>query len=234
MTKEWIKGKAGRNYKFKREVLLNYATNRWKLNQAHSVDGVMALIRKCAPKSFLDWKKYYFRNAKQKKKDGKKINKEYIISLGKGLFSRLTKDVRSELDSIKNEEECICFIYNLVLNRTYEGYKNEIEVINKNLKKKLCNEICPATDTLDRKYSVDYYINVNSRKIGLQIKPIESGVPLDDYQWYKMHDEAHKKFKKEFGGSVFFVFSSGKRNDKKIHNTEVIKEIKAEIERLKK
>jgi len=68
MAKEWIKDKEGRNLKFKRETLLNYGMNHWGLNKAYSVDGTSELIRKCSPKSFVEWDDYYFKNAKQKKK----------------------------------------------------------------------------------------------------------------------------------------------------------------------
>lgn len=78
MPEEWIKGLEGKNKKFKRETLLNYAANRWALNKASRVDRVAFLIRKCAPKSFEEWEKYYFDNARQKKKDGEKITRRYI------------------------------------------------------------------------------------------------------------------------------------------------------------
>lgn len=233
MEKEWIKGVEGENLKFKRETLLNYAANRWALNKAASVDVVMSLIRKCAPKTFEDWEKYYFENAKQKKKDGKKIDRGYIADLGRRLFTDLSKDVKSELDSIK-EEECIDYMYNLVLNRTFEGYESEIQIINDELQKILEIEIKPASDEWDRTYNVDYFIEVRGKYIGLQIKPIESGVSLNDYQWYEMHEKAHKQFKEKFGGAVFFVFSVKSDKKKVVHNKEVIDEIKAEIERLEK
>lgn len=233
MEKEWIKGVEGKNLKFKREALLNYATNRWALNKAASVDAVMSLIRKCAPKTFEDWEKYYFEHAKQKKKEGIKIDRGYIADLGRRLFTDLSKDVRSELDSIK-EEECIDYMYNLVLSRTFEGYESEIQIINDELQKILGIEIKPASDEWDRIYNVDYYIEVGGKYIGLQIKPIESGVSLNDYQWYEMHEKAHKEFKEKFGGAVFFVFSVKSDKKKVVHNKEVIDEIKAEIGRLGK
>lgn len=85
MTKEWIIGKEGRNLKYKRETLLNYGMNRWGLNKAHSVDGTSELIRKCSPKAFEEWEDYYFKNAKQKKRNGLKITREYITELGRKL-----------------------------------------------------------------------------------------------------------------------------------------------------
>jgi len=51
MDKEWIIGADGKNLKFKRETLLNYAMNRWGLNKAQSVGPTSELIRACAPKT---------------------------------------------------------------------------------------------------------------------------------------------------------------------------------------
>ncbi len=42
-----------------------------------------------------------------------------------------------------------------------------------------------------------------------------------------------KNFEKEFGGRVFVIFSTRIGNKKDIVNQEILKEIKAEIKRLK-
>ena len=43
----------------------------------------------------------------------------------------------------------------------------------------------------------------------------------------------HQKFESEFGGKVFFVYSTkSTTGKKKIHNIEVVDQIRAEIERL--
>lgn len=234
MAKEWITGSEGCNLKFKRETLLNYAMNRWGLNKAHSVGPTSELIRKCAPDTFNDWKQFYFENATQKKKRGERITREYIQGLGEKLYIKLSEVVHSELESIQ-EEECIDYAYNLVLNRTYEGYRSEIDTIYGQLQSILSVNIKPAPDQWDRTYNVDFYINVNDKYIGLQIKPVSSGQALNQYQWIEMHRINHQRFQNEFGGKVFFVYSiksSGKK--KKIFNTEVIDEIAEELERLKK
>lgn len=231
MAKEWIKGKEGRNLKFKRETLLNYGMNNWGLNKMYSVDGTSELIRKCLPKSFEEWEDYYFKNAKQKKRNGVKITREYITELGRKLYIKLSEVVQNELESI-TEEECIDYAYNLVLNRTYEGYTGEIQTIYGQLQKILEVKIYPAPGTWDRTYNVDFYIQVNDKYIGLQVKPISSGMALDQYQWDEIQEITHKKFTNKFGGKVFFVFSIKVGNKKKIHNTEVISEIEEEIKRL--
>ncbi len=232
MTKEWIAGQEGENLKFKRETLLNYVMNRWGLNKAYSVGPTSELIRNCAPKTFEEWESYYFSNATQKKKNGLKISREYITGLGQKLHIKLSEVVQNELESIK-EEECIDYAYNLVLNRTYEGYKSEIDTIYGQLQGVLGVKIESAPDEWDRTFCVDFHIEINKKHIGLQIKPISSGKALDQHQWDNMHDVKHKQFEEQFGGKVFFIYSvksSGKK--KKIYNIEVIKEIHREIERL--
>lgn len=231
MAKEWIKDKEGRNLKFKREKLLNYGMNRWGLNKAYSVDGISELIRKCSPKSFVEWDDYYFKNAKQKKKNGIKITREYIAKLGRKLYIKLSEVVQNELESI-TEEECIDYAYNLVLNRTYEGYQGEIQTIYGQLEKIIEVKIQPAPDIWDRTYNVDFYIQVGDKYIGLQIKPISSGMALDQYQWDEIQESTHKKFTKKFGGGVFYIFSIKKGKQRIIHNLDVIRELKEEIKRL--
>jgi hypothetical protein len=67
MDKEWIIGADGKNLKFKRETLLNYAMNRWGLNKAQSVGPTSELIRACAPNTYDEWEQFYFNTAIQKK-----------------------------------------------------------------------------------------------------------------------------------------------------------------------
>jgi len=154
INKEWIIGSEGENLKFKRETLLNYGMNRWGLNKAHSVGPTSELIRACAPKSFEDWENYYFNTAKQKKKNGQRITREYIEELGQILFIKLSEVVQNELESI-TEAECIEYAYNLVLNRTYEGYKTEIDTIYGQLQSIVKRKIEAAPDKWDRTYCVD-------------------------------------------------------------------------------
>lgn len=231
MAKEWIIGSDGENLKFKREKLLNYVTNWWALNKAISVGPTSELIRQCSPKTFEQWEKFYFENAKQKKKNGVKITREHLRDLGKRLYEKLSRDVQNKLRSIQ-EEECVEYIYNLVLNRTYEGYKGEIDIIYGQLESELQVKIHQASDEWDRTYNVDFYIEVGSKYIGLQIKPISSGRALDYYQWEKMHEANHKRFEEKFGGKVFFVYSTKSGEKKVIYNTEIIKEIQEEMRRL--
>lgn len=233
MAEEWIIGQDGRNLKFKREALLNYGMNRWGLNKAASVGPTSELIRTCSPKSFEEWETYYFNNATQKKRKGIKITREYITNIGKTIYIKLSEVVQNELESV-TEEECSEYAYNLVLNRTYEGYIGEIQTIYGQLEKILNLKIHPAPDEWDRLYNVDFFIKLDDKHIGIQIKPITFKHTFENYKWQEMQETTHLKFQKKFGGRVFIVFSVKVGDRKTIKNTEVIEEIKNEIEMLQK
>ena len=231
MAKEWISGREGRNLKFKRETLLNWAMNRWGFNKAYSVGPTSELIRQCTPKTFEQWETFYFDNATQKKRNGMKITREYITDLGRKLYVKLSEVVQNELESIE-EQECIDYAYNLVLSRTYEGYRSEIDTVYGQLEELLEVKIHPAPDEWDRLYNVDFYIEVEGKYIGLQIKPITFEHTFEDYKWKDMQRASHLKFQEKFGGKVFTVFSIKSGKKKEIYNKEVIEEIKKEIKRL--
>ncbi|HRP01111.1 MAG TPA: MjaI family restriction endonuclease [Candidatus Kapabacteria bacterium] len=232
MDKDYISSSDGYNLKFKRETLLNYGMNRWGLNKAYSVGATSELIRACAPTTYDEWEQFYFTQAKQKKKDGLQITREYITNLGQTLYVKLSEVVQYELEQI-TDEECIDYAYNLVLNRTYEGYRTEIETIYGQLEDAIGYKIEPAPDNWDRTYSVDFFVKINTKSIGIQIKPITSGQSLNHYQWAEIHRKNHENFEKEFGGKVFFVFSNkSSSGNKKIYNIEVIEQIRNEVQRL--
>ncbi len=233
MVKEWIIGREGKNLKFKREALLNYGMNRWGLNKAHSVGTTSELIRISSPSTFEEWEDYYFENAKQKKRNGIRITREYLIELGRKLYIKLSEVVQNELESV-TEEECIAYAYNLVLNRTYEGYMGEIQTTYGQLQNILGVQIKPAPDEWDRLYNVDFFIEIKGKYIGLQIKPTTFKHTFEDYKWKEMQETSHRKFQEKFGGKVFTVFSIKEGNKKVIHNPDVIEEIRKEIEMLEK
>lgn len=232
MPKEWIKGQEGLNLKFKREWLLNDAMNRWGLNKASSVGPTSDLIRRCTPRSFDEWERFYFEHAKQKKLNGLKITREYLAELGRKLYIKLTEVIQAELESI-TEEECIDYVYNLVLNRTYDGYQSEIQTIYGQLEQELGIKVEPAPDEWDRGYNVDFFIKVKNKHIGIQIKPAAYAYITRIINELEFQKKTHEKFTAKYGGKVFYIISVKEGKKKVIYNREVIEEIRKEIERLK-
>ena len=131
------------------------------------------------------------------------------------------------------EQDCIDYMNQLVIDRTYDGYVTEIQTIYGQLQKILNVKIEPAPDEWDRLFNVDFFIKINNKYIGLQIKPINGGIQLPEiFKELSIQAETHTKFTEVFGGKVFYLFSAKVGDKKEIQNKEVIEEIKKEIERL--
>lgn len=121
----------------------------------------------------------------------------------------------------------------LVIDRTFDGYVTEIQTVYGQLQKIIGVQIQPAPDEWDRLFNVDFFIHVGEKYIGLQIKPVNSGIQLPEiFKEYSLQAETHKKFTEVFGGKVFYLFSAKIGEKKEIQNKEVIQEIIAEVARL--
>lgn len=158
MSKEWI---------------LNMATNRWGLNKKNSVGPVSLWIRECNPKTVEHWKNFYYNKLSEflRSKGIDLSPQEYIKNIASKLYVKITENIQAEIERV-TEEDCFQYIHNLVINRTYEGYMTEINTVYGKLQHDLGVQIEPAPDEWDRLYNVDFYIQIGSKYIGLQIKPI--------------------------------------------------------------
>jgi uncharacterized protein YlzI (FlbEa/FlbD family) len=207
-----------------KEWILNQAMNRWGLNKKKSVGPVSELIRKCSPKDMNDWKNYYFKNV---------YPETYLAELGRKLYTKITEVIQNEVEEV-TVEDCIEYIKTVVIDRTYQGYQTEITTVYGLLKNILNIEIKPAPDEWDRLYNVDFFIETNHKFIGLQIKPVTFQHTFEEHKWHDFQEKTHNKFTDKFGGKVFYIFSTKVNGKKEIVNKEVIDEIIAEINRLKK
>jgi len=81
---------------------------------------------------------------------------------------------------------------------------------------------------------VDFFIEIQGKYIGLQIKPAGNKAQLSQiFKEASLQKNTHQAFTEKFGGKVFYIYSIKVGNEKKIDNLEVIEEIKQEIQRLK-
>lgn len=210
-----------------KEWILNSGMNRFQLNFKRNVGAVSEEIRKCSPKSLEEWKEYYYSKVR---------SKEHIDELGQKLYIKITEVIASEVESI-TEEDCINYIHNMVINRTFDGYITEIKTIYGQLQIELDDleiKIEPAPDKWDRLYNVDFFIKINSKYIGLQIKPISNVSHIPEiYKEKNIQEKTHNEFTKKYGGKVFYIYSTKEGNKKRIYNNDVIDEIRNEIIKLK-
>ena len=206
-----------------KEWILNTAINRWGLQKKKMVGAVSEEIRKCAPRTLKEWEEYYYKNV---------YPKEHLIEIGRKLYIKITEVLRAEIDEI-TEEDCINYVINLVINRTFDGYITEKKTIYEQLQDILGVKIEPAPDEWDRLFNVDFFIKINDKFIGLQIKPVSYSFIPEMIKEKDIQLSTHKKFTEKYGGNVFYIYSIKENDKKRIYNANIVEEIKQEIERLK-
>jgi hypothetical protein len=216
----------------KKEKVLNYACQTYQFSRPNKVGTVMALIRECQPKTFEDWEKWYFENAKTDGKTPTKITKESLDELGERLYVKIKEIVIPEWTEAFSQltlQDCVDYIFNLTINRTYEGFIREKSVIEDNLAKAFPNVKFEESDPeLDHAGDIDYLGWVGKKAFGIQIKPVTDQANFGNYSATERMRASFDEFTKKFGGHVFIIFSI----DDKIKNEEVVGQIAEEIKRL--
>ncbi len=216
----------------KKEKVLNYACQTYQLSRPNKVGTVMALIRECQPQTIDEWRKWYFENAYTEAKTKTKITKESLDELGERLYEKITEVVIPEWQAAFAQltlQDCIDYIYNLTINRTFDGFLREKSVVNDGLAKIFPDiEFEESDPELDHAGDIDYIAKVGNRVLGIQIKPVTTKANFGSYSATERMRASFANFENKFGGKVFIVFSL----DGEIANKEVIPEIRKEIERL--
>lgn len=216
----------------KKERVLNYACQTYQLSRPNKVGAVMALIRECQPLTFNEWETWYFNNAHTAGKNPTKITVDSLKELGERLYAKITEIVIPEWESAFHElteKDCIDYIYNLTINRTYDGYIREKSVINDGLSKIFPDLTFEESDPeLDHAGDIDYIAKVGNKAFGIQVKPITASANFGSYSLTERMKASFDSFKELYGGNVFIVFSL----DGEIANKDVIDLIRVEIEHL--
>lgn len=217
----------------KKEKVLNYACQTYQLSRPNKVGAVMALIRECQPNTLEEWEKWYFEHATTEEKSHSRITKEGLEELGERLFVKIKEIVIPEWTEAFNHltlEDCVDYIYNLTINRTFDGFLREKSVIEDNLAKLFPDVQFEESDPeLDHAGDIDYIGWIEKKAIGIQIKPVTAKANFGNYSATERMRASFDAFTKKFGGKVFVVFSV----DEGIKNDEVIAEIAREIKRLR-
>lgn len=218
----------------KKEHVLNYACQLYQLSRPAKVGAVMALIRECQPSTYEQWKEWYFENAYTATKTPVKLSLESLTELGERLYEKIQTFVIPEWQEAFSQltlQDCIDYIYNLTINRTYDGYIREKSVVNDGLTKKFPQVVFEESDPeLDHAGDIDYVAKVGDYQFGIQIKPVTAKANFGGYSLSERMKASFNDFTQKYGGKVFIVYSL----KGEIANTEVIESIRKEIERLQK
>lgn len=218
----------------KKEKVLNYACQTYQLSRPNKVGTVMALIRECQPKTIEEWEKWYFEKAQTEGKSPAKITKKVLEEIGERLYVKIKEIVIPEWQEAFSQltlQDCIDYIYNLTINRTYDGFLREKSVVTDNLAKVFPQvKFVESDPKLDHAGDIDYLGYIGDKAFGIQIKPVTAQANFGNYSPSERMKASFREFENKYGGKVFIVFSV----DDEIENKEVIKEIETEIKKLKK
>lgn len=152
--------------------------------------------------------------------------------LGERLYIKIKTIVIPEWTEAFNQltiQDCVEYIFNLTINRTYDGFLREKSVIEDNLAKQFSGvKFVESDPQLDHAGDIDYLGWVGEKAFGIQIKPVTAKANFGNYSATERMKNSFNDFTAKFGGKVFVIFSI----DDDIKNTEVIEQIRAEIKRL--
>lgn len=197
----------------------------------------MELIRQCQPKTFEQWREFYFANAYTKsKKKSLKVTKEILDELGVRLYEKITEVVIPEWTEAFSQitiQDCHDYIYEVTIPRTYDGFITEKSVINDVLAKIFPGvEFVESDADLDHAGDVDYIGKVGNKAFGIQVKPVTANANFGNYKSSERMQANFAAFEEKYGGQVFIIFSAKVKNKKEIQNKDIIQEIREEIKRL--
>lgn len=216
----------------KKEHVLNYACQLYQLSRPTKVGAVMALIRECQPSSYQEWKQWYFEHVYTATKTPIKLSLDSLTELGERLYDKIQTFVIpdwQEAFSQLTRQDCINYIYNLTINRTYDGYLREKSVVNDGLAKIFKDIKFEESDPeLDHAGDIDYVAHVGDYQFGLQIKPVTANANFGGYSLSERMKHSFQDFTEKYGGKVFIVYSL----KGEIANKEVVNDIADEIKRL--
>jgi hypothetical protein len=216
----------------KKEKVLNYACQTYQLSRPNKVGTVMSLIRECQPKTIEEWERWYFQNAYTDGKNPTKVTGDSLRELGERLYVKITEIVIPEWQEAFNQltlQDCMDYVHNLTINRTYDGFYREKSVVTDNLAKEFPDvQFVESDSQLDHAGDIDYLGHVGEKAFGIQIKPVTAKANFGNYSPSERMKASFREFEQKYGGKVFIIFSV----DDEIKNREVIDEIQREIQRL--
>lgn len=216
----------------KKEKVLNYTSQTYQLTRPAKVGAVMSLIRECQPSTIKEWERWFFEHANTAAKAPTRVTKESLSELGVRLYEKIVEVVIPEWTTAFQQvtkQDCIDYIHNLTINRTYDGYLREKSIVFDHLAQLLPSvRFVESEAAMDHAGDIDFLGHVGGQAFGLQIKPITAKANFGNYSPSDRMRASFADFTDQFGGKVFIVYSL----DGEVANKEVVDAMKLEVGRL--
>ncbi len=211
--------------KMGKNIHLNSAVNRFRLNSKTRIGSVIDAISIVMPFNEEEWKEYYFKNVK---------SESDLNSVGSELYKKIIEIILPEIQSIE-ESDCQDYIRNLVIRETLHGYRTRITILNTLLIKRTGKEFHFLPDFPNdykyRTYKIDYYFVDETKDllIGVKAQPYSILHAEEAHIKRALEEikEEHKRWEEKNAGRFFIIYYTGKPDDCKIQNEDVLEEISA-------
>lgn len=133
-TDQHLKNMEGYSKSFgKKQSLLDVGYRYYRTRAFFDIGAVADLIRDCQPSSIEEWRSWYFANAYTTGENPTKITVESLNELGKIWYNKIILVLLPEwvgpLPEGFSAQDCIDYIYDLAINRTYDDYMREKSVV---------------------------------------------------------------------------------------------------------
>jgi hypothetical protein len=216
----------------KKEKVLNYTSQTYQLTRPAKVGAVMSLIRECQPRTIEEWKDWFFEYASTAAKQPIRVTEDSLRELGERLYEKIVGVVIPEWTTAFQQvtkQDCIDYVYNLTINRTYDGFLREKSVVFDELADRFPSVRFEESDAeMDHAGDIDYLGHVGEQAFGLQIKPVTAKANFGNYSPSARMRASFSEFTRRFGGKVFIVYSLAGE----VANGDVLGLIGAEVARL--
>jgi hypothetical protein len=83
------------------------------------------------------------------------------------LYIKISEVIQAEVATI-TEEDCINYMFQMVIDRTFDGYMTEIQTIYGQLQEALNVKIEPAPDERGRSFNVDFLSKSRTNLLGFK------------------------------------------------------------------
>ncbi|AVQ13316.1 MjaI restriction endonuclease [Leptospira santarosai] len=196
---------------FKKDWYLNRFTNLFGINRKKSIGDLEHHISKALPTSLDNWEEYFYSNIH---------SKESLDELGKKLYERIQEKVLPAVQSIL-EIDCINYIRDLGIPKTFQGYIARLQIVQKQLKDETGIEFQYKPDFPNdwrfKTFEVDLYYqdNITHNLVAIKILPRTFRDSQDPIiiQTKSEIEAMHKDIIAKDGGNFFiFYYNTKKQN----------------------